>query len=405
MSYGIRTEHVIIYLLLPIVLIVYMMRSERIVLPQSLMIILSTMMFITLVTTIVTVFGENNYVSLIKVIASIENYMQPITIILIMLVLVKPRTAGSAITLLDSVCRTFIIFLVLNTFFIVASYLYDLTHIIKYFAAPSEEGISVAQLALKGFRYSGIFNQPFESGISYTLGIFSWVYLKCKKNENISIDYIILILLIVGGTFSISKAFLIGGIPLFIIYWILASKKQLKIDWRFMVFGIVGISTMIWIFAEWRGLQSLSRLYILNSNTNLIQLYTGNRFGVADTDVKALFTTVWNISPIYGLGFASKRTLDNAYLEIFVQGGLISLIGYLAILLNMGLQSVTRKHRKSNEGKLLLILFVYIVGAGVGAPVLTINRFSTVCWVMIILIYKVFELQSVGEYNIIRNNP
>jgi O-antigen ligase len=100
--------------------------------------------------------------------------------------------------------------------------------------------------------------------------------------------------------------------------------------------------------------------------------------------VKNLVREVWHEAPVQGLGFASAVTLDNAYVEFLFQGGVIGLAGYVAVLGVMGWIGLSHYVAGREEGRLLLCCFVFLVGAGVGAPVLTINRFSTAFWVFFV---------------------
>ena len=115
MNYGLRTEHFLIYFLLPLALIILLMGRRTILFSSPLFAILCLLLFITCWTMIVTFTGNKNYESLVKVIAHFENYVQPIAIILIMGAFVRPCSEKAAIMLFHRACRFLIVLLLLNT--------------------------------------------------------------------------------------------------------------------------------------------------------------------------------------------------------------------------------------------------------------------------------------------------
>ena len=398
-NYGLRTEHFLIYCILPLAIITLMLKKRTIVSYLPLFTILGLLIFITLWTFLITFMGVKNYELYPKAIAHLENYVQPIAIILISGAFINLCSQERAIIIFRKACLLLIILLLLNSIIAVSSIFYDISSWVRCFVcAPGTIGLTVWDMAVSMSRYLGIFNQPIESGLTYSLGLFSWVYFT-QKSKNISIiNYLMLFGLLLGGILSVSKVFIFIGIPLFFIYLILERKFKYIINWRFIVSSILIIAVIKMTYKAWEGFSYFTRLFNISgkSISELIQLYTAGRFGTDYSLVKYLFIYVWEKSPFYGLGFAAKTTLDNAFLEFFLQGGLVALFGYLFILAVIGLVGLSQ-YRRNKEGRFVLILFIFITISGIGAPVITINRFSTLFWLFLILVFSVIFLRQLEK--------
>jgi hypothetical protein len=199
--------------------------------------------------------------------------------------------------------------------------------------------------------------------------------------------------LMLGGILSVSKVFILIGIPLFFIYLILEGRLKHILDRRFIVSSILSVAAIIMICKAWKGFGYFARLFNISgkSISELIQLYTAGRFGAEHSGIRYYFAHVWGESPLHGLGFAAITTFDNAYLEFFTQGGLIALFGYLSILAVIGFVGLSQ-YRRNEEGRFVLILFIFIIVSGMGAPIVTINRFSTLFWLFLILLFSIIFL-------------
>jgi len=404
-NFGLRTEHVLIYFLLPFAIIILMMKKRTILSYSPLFNILMLLFFITLWTLMITFIGPKNYTLFVKVVAYLEDYFQPIAIILILSALLNFRSQESLITIFREACLLFIYLMMINSIIATVSIYYDLSSWISYFLKGTSISSTVWAKSLIMGRYLGIFNQPIEAGLAYSLALINWGYLTQMKRYISIGNYIILFALLIGGILSVSKVFILGGIPLFVLYLISIKRIRFLINYRFVITATLGIIMTMLIFKTWKGFNYFLRLFHFgNKSQDIVSLFTATRFGRGDTGVKYLFNYVWEKAPIYGLGFAAKTPLDNAYLAYFVQGGLIALIGYLAMLTIIALVGFNQ-FKKNKEGQLLFYLFVLILGGGIGAAVLSLNRISTVFWVLITLILSIIYSRKLEKSNIYHRNP
>ena len=120
-----------------------------------------------------------------------------------------------------------------------------------------------------------------------------------------------------------------------------------------------------------------------------MHLLTGSRFGSYEPSVVLpLFLKIWNDSPITGFGVlvSGPYVFDNAYVEFFLYGGVVGLFLCLGILLVIFWTALQGLRTDSQLGRLLMTFWILIIGASIGAPVLTLNRSSIFCGSSLLLL-------------------
>lgn len=396
-DFGIRTEHVWIYgLLVPLCTLLLVGRKQM---PRSAGIAFAgvVMTLAALWTLLPTIFGEATYESVPKAISHGEKYLRPIATMLVVGCFAQDLDATALRDTLRRTLLTLVWLLFANSLIVLLQLVLDLRPILFYFTAgiANADQASVSELALSMGRFCGIFNQPAESGMAYTFGLFAWAYVYATDVTwaKRPIFYIILGANLFGGFFAISKVFLLGGIPLFLVYVTVAKRLAFFFNWRiFALFLLFG--TAVWLVVT-----SSDEFYQLAALTNSeeitkdpVNVFTAGRFGQEDTIVKVWFRHVWEISPIWGLGFAANTTPDNGYLEFFCQGGLVGLALYGLLIAAFAWVGLRRLH--DEVGRMLLFVVVFIIGASTGAPVVTANRVSPIFWTLLTLIYLVLDAEK-----------
>lgn len=395
-----RVDQIIIYPLAILAVMTLFLRSRTGILFQpTVSTIFLVFVSVTLYTLLITVGGERHYELLGKVVSGFENYAQPAAVILIMGVFVRPRSETEAVVLFRSICRLLVILLSLNSVLVILSVFLDLSPVTRYFTTGllNQDNLSTSALAARYGRYSGIFNQPVESGLTYSLGLFCWAYLSHAKRRSLTRDYLLLWLMLLGGILSASKAFILMGVPLFIVYWLSARRlfdfqrlPELATG-RFIFSALLGSCSTALVFGSWSGLGFVTRLFTFREDQNLLDLFTGHRFGTDTSQLKDILTRTWNDGFLFGLGFGAETIFDSAYAEFFVESGLVGLIGYVLVLGCIGWLALEKSGKGSEERRLLLALWVLSVGVGIGAPVLTLNRFGAIFWVVFMLLYEIIH--------------
>jgi hypothetical protein len=387
---GVRLEQVIIYALLPLVLVLLLAGRQSFLCYKPVAKVLAILVFVTLWTLLVTTLA-GRYESVTKAISHFEHYLRPIAVLLLVSVMVKLRTASEAQALFNRSLILLIWMLCLNTTLSICSVFLGLSWVTDYFvASPGASGSSVAELAASNGRFSGVFDQPAEAGIAYSLGLFSWAYLRRTNSKVILLDYVALTLILVGGALSVSKVFVIGGILLFLAYWNPLKRPAQLLNWRSTFLVVIASTSLGALLSTWKGLDFLLRLFMPgDQSVNMVALYTAGRFGKDETLVKELFAQTIAESPFYGMGFAANTTLDNAYAEFFVQGGLIGLLAYISLLIVIGTTAFFQPGLSKEDRRFLGVLVLFITAAGMGMPIVTANRVSSILWVLVFLVFFV----------------
>lgn len=399
-SLGLRSEHFLIYSMVLFAVPLLVMRRRIIRLPQPLFRIIVLLLGITLWTLFVSVSGGHPVVSFYKYLSSIENYVQPIAVVLVVIAFSRFTACDDISRFFKNLCWCLVFLLCLNSIIACCSVFWDMSNLMRPFVESCFGGPSVWQLAEQMGRHSGIFNQPIENGLMYSLGLLALGYSNRVSHNTGFIPGLSLAMLIMGGILSVSKVFIMGGILVFLFYWNPFGNLKKYFKWRYILALIMGGIFICVIFSFWKDRGYFFRLFKIGRDTNLLELYTGGRFGSqynvpAETvDIMARFVKVWQDDPLRGFGFGTISCFDNAYFEFFYQGGIIALIGYIVILAVYFWYSLLAFLNGYEEGRFLMALFTLVMGASFGAPVLTINRFSTVFWVFSTLLFSLVYVRD-----------
>ncbi|MCF6095695.1 hypothetical protein L1766_01530 [Thermovorax subterraneus] len=393
---GIKIDSIVIYLTLLLAVIRLLLRP-RIEINIELLVIFYLWLSVFLYLVTLTLLNKG-YLNIYAFLAEIDNFLQPLAIIFSFLVLIYKKDLNYISMLLKKSCLILILLLSVNTLWIFLGFNFDLSHINQYFVR------GVAQNAATLGRFTGVFNQPIEAGIAYSIGLFSWLYLISKRIVKLNIKYIIaLLLLIIGGAINVSKAFIFGGLIIFTINLLKKFTILRKVLSKTLVVIVLLSPILFFLINRWEGLTYLSRLFYIGNyqKYGLIYFITAGRYGGKTSQQRFLFQKVWQISPLFGLGMGSQRIYDSAFFHFFSSGGIIALLVYLLILIFLflyGWKFFSVKNCRE-EAILLFDIILIIIFSSFGVPVLTINRVSVIIWVYIcILFWYVSKIENCKDY-------
>ncbi len=391
---GIRVEHIVIYALFAwAVLSLLLQKGFALSFRPAISVMLLFLGFI-IWTSISTEMNVGGYSVSPKVLSYFEGYFQPLAVAIVIGTFLRVQKVDEAVHILVLVSRVYVALLCINTLISFLSIFKNMVPLLQYFVGITDiNNPNVWLQSNLGGRLTGIFSEPFGSGISYSLGAFLWLYLRKEKRTIGFIEYGMLLLLFIGGLLSISKAFIIGGIPLFLLYAALQGRLKIFLRFRFLLllFGCVGVAILV--LDKWIGLSFLVGL-LNGSSVNLLSTITGTRFSSGGSSVMGYFADVWDRSPIAGFGFGSILVLDNAYLQYFAQGGVIALALYASLLYVLGSVGYQEMKRGWDEGRLMLIMASYVVLVGTGGPIITARRYEIVFWTVIMLMFFIARLRK-----------
>jgi len=240
-------------------------------------------------------------------------------------------------------------------------------------------------------RTTGIFNQPIEASVAYSLaGILAVTKLRSRPVWG----FLALALITFGGTIAVSKVFSFGGLFLIVASIALTNGARKAAVYTFLVVPAASIAAFRFpivfnhyqrLFDSFSGASDESPLYILTSGRNESPLV-----GSADTATRDVFFG-YGPSGVGGYGV----TLDTALLQIVSIAGVV---GFLAWLLTLAfIIHLTVKQADRDFLVLGIGVCIIIIGASFGFEPLSANRSGTVIWTILALLNS----QLVGG---LRNN-
>lgn len=378
---GIRVEHIVIYAigswLIARSFLSGQLRQVGVEFKTLAYVHIAIVVFIVLR----TIFVSDGFLGIFKLLADIENHVQPIVVILMTLGLTASLSATGASRALRLVCNLVIALLCVNTLVILLGFVFDLTPVVSRFVADqsvdAEESVSVIAAAMG--RFSGLFNQPFESGAAYSVGLFAMIYLLSVGAIKRIWWAIPLALVLLGGILSVSKVFIIVGLALGLGYFLWSGGLRIVNGKVLIAIPVLLAYPAVVYLPNWSGFEYFIRLFDGNSlsGESAISLYTAGRFGSDDRIIESAFGTVFETHPLVGYGFGTRDgAIDNGYLEYFYHGGVIGLALYALFLLVLVACAMRALRQSKPEGMLAAVLAMFMIGGDFGAPTLTMNRSS-----------------------------
>jgi hypothetical protein len=174
----------------------------------------------------------------------------------------------------------------------------------------------------------------------------------------------------VGGILAVSKIFLLIGLPVG-LWQILLVLGEIRSG----------------LTPEWTGAKVLLRL-LPSNNQEILDLYTAGRLG-DDSTLAVVTEAVLHGSPIVGYGAGGLRVpYDNGLVEALVVGGVVGAALFTAVLITLATAWWRARRRDGTRETTRLSggLVAVVVGGAVGVPSLTVNRCSTVVWLLLALL-------------------
>lgn len=409
----IRTDHLVLYMAFIYLLYKFNYRVGIDIYLKQILLMFSLLIFAGLLGNIFhqNISGNNA----LKIIAGIENYTSSIAIVYILGVLFwylhfkKIGTDKFIINLFK-----INVYLTALNVFIQLYFLYSgCNHLLLMISGALSCGSGAADIALIGGRTGGIFNQIIEGGFAVSIGLISLIYLALfTKFKNY---YALLLCLMLLSCYLVgSKLSYLIGLPIFIVmlfYFrlinVFFNKNTALIYALFILFTSLLFSNWSGFIPIERGIIYITRLGIpidnlinglyinnqapKNTLSTFAQIYTSGRLG----DESNLFSdaSIFNFrtsitEKFLGNGFNHYMPSDNIILEIYREGGYLSILFYL--ILNIILLGMTMAIFKMKSTKLFILslsIFLISLFGSIGSPLLTANRVSYMFFATFIALY------------------
>lgn len=255
----------------------------------------------------------------------------------------------------------------------------------------AEEG-TVAETAMEMGRFTGVFNQPAEAGVVYSLAaiVAVWAY-----SHRAALLYPLLTLLTVGGMLSVSKVFLLIGLPTtLMLLWV--TRRGVERVWMLGVVILLGVLTLSSTFIQdWAGYDYMMRLLEVPPGESPIQFYTAGRWN-EDASMRAVLLAVLSTSPLAGVGAAGLQVpYDSQWTEAMVMSGLLGTLGIAVVfvVLVFWFRRIRSWQLRWTSYAIWIVLFF----GSFGISTLTANRVTTTVWVLITLLVAVAARDGAQE--------
>jgi hypothetical protein len=240
---------------------------------------------------------------------------------------------------------------------------------------------SVAAMAAGNFRYSGIFNQPAEAGAAYGLALFCLIWLAQRKLMPPVLTAACAVMLCAGGMLTLSKIFLLGGVPLSVLTVLVTSRSRVKVITAAAI-ALFAARLAARLLPSWRGASVLAGL--IRPGASLATTYSAGRYGSGGTLVP-LVADVLRSSPWYGFGAGGlDKAYDSLWVEVLAVAGVT---GAVMVALALSVLGYRWLHLRSllgqPEWQLAGATLALAAGASLGLPSLTANRVCTLLWLII----------------------
>lgn len=320
--------------------------------------------------------------------AGMDNYLYPAAV----LFMVGRWLAGgyTRTAALDRFCRIFVVMMVLNAGVAAIGLFADISGILgAFWGGAALDGQSVAVLALNNGRLSGIFNQPVEAGVAYSLALFAAVYLygRSGRGDQPVLLGVLAAALLLGGVLSVSKVFLLCGVPM-AAWQAIRLGRPLR---RLLVVG-GGLSAAAVVagqagLANWNGSWMLRMLIPGAGSSGLFAQYTADRFHSVGASARA-WGYVLDTRPWLGYGVGGLAVpYDSGWAEAVVVGGLVG-VGLLTLMLVLVVLSwwQVRKIRSPEQRRFATSVMVLCLFGTIGLPVFTANRVGLFLVVLLTLL-------------------
>lgn len=317
-----------------------------------------------------------------SILAGTKNWLDPLIVLTIFNILLNENFKKICYeNLIYKISKLMIFLLSINTLWSILTMFLDTSLINGFFwGADLANGSKANTMG----RFSGVFIQPIEAGIIYSIGLLLFWYLLTRKRK-ISFGQLISFLLIIsGGIFSVSKVFIFCGIPLFIVLatCFLNFSKTFKIS-IFIILSYIILSFYLNMY--WDGFDYFLRFFDNTGNNSIIDLLTAGRFNGENSQQFMLISNFTSGELIFGRGFGADITYDSLIFYLISVGGIILLIIGITYVLFLLSKAVKNLSLKNNLDVFFLAFIFLIIASNFGAPVFFLNRINLVVFLFISL--------------------
>lgn len=370
---GLRTEQLFVYGSSLVLVLAY---GVRLIFPLTVMLAVWTLLIMVALTSSIAPAPLPPGMTPGHFLAGVDNFIMPVALTLLAGGIVAWH--GRALPILRRTCETLVVAMLLN----VAASFAQARGVRFHRWWGSADG-SVAINAEGNLRYSGLVNQPAEAGLLYSIALLALFYRWPKRG---GVTLLVGIVLSVGGLMTVSKIFILGGLPLALFYYVLQGDRLRRAA------ALVALVTGGYALRLFERLEEFSasthlRLLLRSGEESLLSTVTAGRFGENST-LASVIREVSASAGVAGYGFGGLGVpYDNGWVEATVVAGGLGALAYTVVL--GVLVTAWLRYPVAPERRFLGLLVVLTVLASLGLPALTANRAASLAWLLLHLLWLV----------------
>lgn len=311
--------------------------------------------------------------------ANLDNLALPLSVVLVVTAMVTPE---NRISLLRRVAVVIVVGMCVNAVIglmqlrgLEVGWLSDF-----WSGGPS---VSTSERATTLGRFAGLVGVPVIAGILYSLALLSAIYLLARRGVLLAA---VCGLLAIGGILTVSKVFLLIGLP--VACWQL-MRVSTHVGRR--VVAVAGAVAAVYLVSvlgyldDWGGTRMLNRL-LPDDGALQMSVYLGGRYGDGSSTSRVL-DAVWSNHPLFGFGLSGLSVAtDTAWVQAIVLAGAVGAVALAALLVLLVAGFRHRRSAMAIAERRYLGGVVFIAVAGCFAtPALTANRLAVLLWVLLAL--------------------
>lgn len=257
-----------------------------------------------------------------------------------------------------------------------------------YLFVDANDFTSVAERSLTENRYGGVFNQPYDGGLGYAVGLAAWFVLYTRRARGVGIlaspaaQFVALGLIVAGGLSTLSKVFIYGALLVTAASLGLTLTGTRTSVGRTLVLLLTAPFAVTYVSRTWLPETSDRAFGLLSvyGEENAVLTATGGRV----SDFALYPDKLLNVMSPIGRGWGGIR--DDAFVAFTEGAGPLGLLIYLAILV-MLFHLAWRFPPLTVERRLALSLALLTSLSSLGAIPLQVNRGSSLLWLLLGLLY------------------
>ena len=381
---SVRAEQLIVYALFVAALLANGASGWSKTSPGPVLILVVT--FFPVVVSLISLLGSPPYYGSFRpgnVWASLDNQLLPIAVIVVIWSIIGGLNRGAA---LDSVGTILMWAMAVNAILAIGQWS-TILNVDQFSGFYNGTGVqSVAERAAGQYRYTGIFNQPAEAGVMYSLALLAGIRAILERTGRGIRVGVLLALVVIGGLLSVSKIFVYGGLVAVVVVLLvsLGSRRGRGMVVAGVVFavGVSWLSTRV----EWGGLETLRALvgpqiFGLNS-------VSAGRYGEGSTLIPVV-ELINREAPLEGLGVRgiANYPYDSLVVQALVYAGWLGALSAVVLFAVLARRAALSRNWLTRNDRILSVgILIVIFSGSFGLPVLSANRVAVVIWTYLSLL-------------------